>query len=116
MDVAIDGAELVITPRGWWRLLSLRRQVRIPSAAIRSARVSAYPTVEVPVRWRVGGTGTLTICAGYWIRDGMRSWWCYRYGERAVVVDVALPRLQAAVVMTDDDDATVDLIESVRVA
>lgn len=114
VDVSVDGPDLVITPRGWWGFLSLRRRIRLPLAAIRSAHVSGDPTVEVPVTWRSGGTGTFAVRAGYWRGSGVRSWWCYRYGQPAVLVELALPRLRAVVVMTDDDRATVDQIVSLQ--
>lgn len=114
VDVSVDGPDLVIAPRGWWGFLSLRRRIRLPRAAIRSAHVSGDPTADVPVTWRSGGTGTFAVRAGYWRGSGVRSWWCYRYGQPAVLVELALPRLQAVVIMTDDDRATVDQIVSLQ--
>ncbi|ROR80099.1 hypothetical protein SAMN06295974_1995 [Plantibacter flavus] len=114
VDIVVEGADLVITPRGWWGFLSLRRRIRVPSAAILSADVSADPTAEVPVRWRSGGTGTLMIRAGFFRGAGTRSWWCYRYGRSAVVIELELSRLQALVVMTDDDQATVEMLRRVN--
>lgn len=114
VDVTMEGDEVVVTTRGWWAFLSLRRRIRLPREAVRSAHVSGDPTAEVPVTWRSGGTGTFMIRAGYWRGSGVRSWWCYRYGQPAVLIELTLTRLQAVVVMTDDDDATVDAIMSAR--
>jgi hypothetical protein len=107
VDLAINDASIVITPRGWWKVLSLRRRLELPWAAIVSARAVRDPTLEVPVRIRVGGTGTLTVRAGYMRGSTGRSWWCYRYGQPAVVIDLALPKLNNLVIITDDIAATV---------
>ncbi|WP_378143936.1 hypothetical protein ACFJGV_10850 [Cnuibacter sp. UC19_7] len=64
VDVTINDSDLVIEPRGWWKMFSLRRRFRIPRSAIVSARVAKDPTIEIPVRFRVGGTGTVSIRAG----------------------------------------------------
>ena len=111
VDVTLDDDELVVRPRGWWAMLSLRRRLRIPRSALVSAHVAADPTTEVPVSIRVGGTGTLSVRAGYMRGEGQRSWWCYRYGRSAVVVALSLPKLQHVVIMTDDDGALVRSID-----
>lgn len=38
--------------------------------------------------------------------EGERSWWCYRYGQPAVIIALTLPRLSNLVIITDDNDAT----------
>lgn len=107
VNVLIDQSHVVVVPRGWWKAFSLRRRLLIPRASIISAHVANDPTTEIPVRFRVGGTGTLSIRAGYMRGEGKRSWWCYRYGQPAVVIGLTLPKLTNLVVITDDNEATV---------
>ncbi|RFA07528.1 hypothetical protein B7R21_15165 [Subtercola boreus] len=114
VDTVITDTVLAITPRGRWKFFSLRRRLEIPHAAVISARVVPDPTLVVPVRIRVGGTGTLTLRAGYMRGRTGRSWWCYRYGQPAVVVTVDLPRLTDLVIITDDNAATVDALSARR--
>lgn len=110
VDAVITDTVLTITPRGWWKFLSLRRRLEIPRAAVVSARVASDPTIVVPVRVRVGGTGTLTIRAGYMRGSTGRSWWCYRYGQPAVVVALTLPKLTNLVITTDENAAIADAL------
>ncbi len=112
VDVTIAGSDLVIEPRGWWKMFSLRRRLRIPCSGIVSARVAGDPTAEIPVRFRVGGTGTVSVRAGYMRGEGKRSWWCYRYGQPAVIITLTLPRLSSLVIIADDNEATVRSINS----
>lgn len=105
VDVAVGRDSVRITPRGWWKVLSLCRRQDIPLEAILSAQVVQRPTEDIPVRFRVGGTGTLTVLAGYMRGPTGRTWWCYRYENPALVLNVSLPKLSSVVVMTDDNAA-----------
>lgn len=107
VDIAINASDIVVIPRGWWKIFSLCKRLRIPRSAILSARVVRDPTAEIPVRFRVGGTGTASIRAGSMRGEGNRSWWCYRYGQPAVIITLILPKLSSLVIITDDNEATV---------
>jgi len=107
VDIVINQDQVVVIPRGWWKAFSLRRRLLVPLASVVSAHVANDPTTEIRVRFRVGGTSTLSIRAGYMRGDGTRSWWCYRYGQPAVVIALALPKLTNLVIMTDNNEATV---------
>lgn len=106
VDVTVTDSDLVVVPRGWWKMFSLRRRLRIARSAILYARVVGDPTTEIPVRYRVGGTGTVSIRAGYMRSGEERSWWCYRYGQPAVIIRLTLPRLRNLVIITDNNEAT----------
>lgn len=110
VDAVITDTVLTITPRGWWKFLSLRSRLEIPRSAILSAHVVPDPAVAVPVRIRIGGTGTLTIRAGYMRGSTGRSWWCYRYGQPGVVIALSLPKLTNLVIITDDNAAIADAL------
>lgn len=106
--------ELVITPRGIWKLWSLCRGLHIPYQAIRAVRRSANPTSELQPRWRSPGLGTVGTLAGYTRGPKGRAWWCYRYGAAAVVLDLDLPKLKNATFITADTDKVVRSIEARR--
>lgn len=107
VEVGVVDGELVIRPRRLWKLWSFCRVKRIPQQAILDARVSQDPAQEIRPRWRAPGLGTLTSLAGYLRGPTGRSWWCYRYGQSAVVLEVNLPKLDHVVFIADDNAATV---------
>jgi|UPI000490DB53 hypothetical protein len=112
VDIELTDKALVITPRGMWKIWSLRRSQSIPYRAISAARVSANPTHELQPRWRNPGLGTLTTLAGYTSGPRGRTWWCYKYGNDAIILDLNLPRLKHAVFIHDGGKEVIDAIES----
>ncbi|PRB13492.1 hypothetical protein [Microbacterium sp. MYb62] len=111
VDVFIVGGEVVVRPRRMWKVWSLCREKRLPREAILSAHVSSQPGHEVPARFRAPGLATLGSLAGYMRGPKGRSWWCYRHGESAVVLNVAHPKLAYVVFIADDNDATVAALQ-----
>lgn len=111
VDIQFANEELIIRPRGIWKLWSLRATRRLPYLAVTSARLSKDPTVELRPRLRSPGLGTLTSLAGYTSGPSGRAWWCYRHGSTAVLLTTNLPRLAHVVVVTDDDAATARAIQ-----
>jgi len=108
-DVTVTGDEVVITPRGWWKVSSMRGRVRVPRDAVRGARLSQDPVAELRPRWRTLGTYLFVIRAGYWRGRSGSSWWCYRTGRPALVLDLdpELAGLDEIVAVTDDAPGTV---------
>ncbi|MFC4241830.1 hypothetical protein ACFOYW_00475 [Gryllotalpicola reticulitermitis] len=110
-DVAIRDGVLVVTPRGAWKVLALAGHIEIPLRNIVGCHPDPDPCSSHPVSLRVGGTGVLgRIRAGYMRGSGERSWWLYRYGDHAVVIDVADNPLSYLVIEVDDPDATTEMV------
>lgn len=109
IDVELTEHEIIIRPRGVWKLWSLCRTKSIPRRSILSAHLSQQPDRELQPKSR-RGLGTLASLAGYMRGPHGRSWWCYRYGRSAVVLRLDLARLNHAVFITDDDEAFIDAL------
>ncbi len=111
VDVELSDEDVIITPRGIWKLWSLCRTKRIPYRAISGARLSMHADRELRPRWRNPGLGTFTTLAGYTSGPNGRTWWCYKYGRNAVVLDLMLPKLKHVVFI---DDRGSDIVGEIR--
>ena len=106
--------ELIITPRGIWKLWSLCRELRIPYQAITAVRQSSNPTNELQPRWRCPGLGTVGSLAGYTRGPKGRGWWCYKYGADAVSLSLDLAKLKNVTFIAANTDEVVRSIDAHR--
>lgn len=113
-DIQISGGELVIVPRGAWAMMSLRRRLEVPIAQIAACAPDPDPRASHPITLRVGGTGLPGVRAGFMAGGGGRSWWLYRFGPNAVVIELRDAELEYLVVEVDDPRATVAMINVAR--
>jgi len=116
-DIAIAHGTLIVAPRGAWRMLALTRAIEVPLSQVVGCDADPDPRSSHPVAMRVGGTGFPgRVRAGYMVGADGRSWWLYRYGENAVVIELAGNRLAYLVVEVDDPTAVVDAIRHAAAA
>lgn len=109
VDVEVTTHEIMIRPRGLWKLWSLCRSISIPRQAILSVHISREPDREIAPKSRMG-LGTLASLAGYMRGSHGRSWWCYQYGRSAVVLNLDLARLSNAVFIAHDNEAIIEAL------
>lgn len=109
VDVELTTHEIIIRPRGTWKLWSLCRSKSIPRPSILSAHLSQSPEREILPRWR-RGLGTLASLAGYMRGPHGRSWWCYQYGRSAVVLTLDHATVNNVVFIADDNEAIVEAL------
>lgn len=109
VDAVVTSEQIIIRPRGVWKLWSVCRSMSIPRQSILSAQLSHDPGREIGPRRRMG-LGTLASLAGFMRGPSGRSWWCYKYGQSAVVLNLDLAKLSNVVFITDDNEAVVDAL------
>lgn len=114
VDLDVSGTDLVVRPRGWDRVWSLRREVRLPLACVTGARVEDPP--PEPRGLRAPGTYLPRIlAAGTYRRRRGKEFFAARLREPAVVVDLAGAAFERIVVGVDDPAAAAARVEAARV-
>lgn len=110
VSVSVERSSLAIVPRGAYKIWSLRRRVTIPLSQIAGCTVTRRPDRERPIRSRLRGTAGAAIRAGYMRTESGRSWWLYRFGREALVIDLVDSPLEFIVVAADDNRGLADAI------
>lgn len=103
VNVSVDEEGLTITPRGMWKVWSFCRSRQIPFDALTAVRLSSAPLTEFPTGVRVAGLDIVSYLAGYFQNNGKRSWWCYRNGRSATVLQTNFPKLTTFVFSSRND-------------
>lgn len=111
-DVSIKTSHVVITPRRWWKALSLRRRISIPISDVATCTSDVQPDRSFTTETRRFGLGTATTRAGLFSGPQTRSWWLYRFGKNALVLTLAGNPLDYLVVQVDDADGDAAAIRS----
>lgn len=114
-DLAIDGDELVVTMRGWDAVWALKREVRVPLAAVVAVRPDPVAASKWPDGLRLPGShlpGVVTA-GSYWRpgRPGAWSFWSVRHPRQAIVVDLDAGHYRRLVLEVADPGAAVRLVE-----
>ena len=102
VSISYFDGEMIIRPRGLWKLWSFCRAKRIPVGDIESVEYIDRPRRELQPRWRKPGLGTFRSLAGYTTGPKGRMWWCARTEERAMVVWLRNNPLRAVVATVDE--------------
>ncbi|AMM19363.1 hypothetical protein AX769_03465 [Frondihabitans sp. PAMC 28766] len=110
--IDLEADYLVITPRGRWKVLGFRRRMRIPLWTVAKAFRSTRPEMGRAAGRRWPGTAAMGGIAGLMKGPSGRSWWLYRYGAPALVVEMNGGELSFVVVDVDDPEAAAATIEA----
>ena len=85
-SVRVEGDELVVRLTGWKAAAALKRELRIPRAAIRSVA----PGVPSGRGWRTGGTSVpwTDYRQGHFRIEGRKAFYSVEHSERAVTLEL----------------------------
>ncbi|MFC4244196.1 hypothetical protein ACFOYW_12505 [Gryllotalpicola reticulitermitis] len=110
-DVIIEDGRLIVVPRGPWKVLSLTTRIVASLNQVVGCRADPDPRSSHPANLRVGGTGLPgRVRAGYMVGADGPSWWLYRYGGSAIVIELDGNRLAYLVIEVDDPGRTIEMI------
>jgi len=108
VELSIEQGDLVVEVRGWSRLWTFKRRLRVPLSQISAVRWD--PTVAKGwwKGWRIPGTHIPgAIVAGTFYRRGGREFWDVRDGSNAVTIELERSRYRRLVVDVVDPSNTV---------
>lgn len=109
--ITIDGDRLVVALQGFDRLWALKSRLEIPLANVQGATIDRGIVRD---RKGVRAPGThipRVVTAGTFHRDGERTFWNVRGGDRTVVIQLRNEEYARLVLEVDDPRATVALVE-----
>jgi hypothetical protein len=112
VELSIERDDLVVDVRGWSRLWTLRRRLRIPLSRIKAVRADPEALRGWWKGWRLLGTHVPgVIVAGAFHRRGGREFWDVRRGHHAVTIELESDRYRRLVVDVADPPTVVATID-----
>jgi hypothetical protein len=105
VDVRTDDGDVVVRPRGWSKLWSLKRELRVPRGAVADVRV--VDGAEVPIGFRSPGTSAFgALLAGSFGFGPSRAFWLvHRRRGPKLVLDLRDQDYVRVVLEVSDPDA-----------
>jgi hypothetical protein len=111
VSFALDGSDVVMTVRGFDKILALRSNVRFNRNNIRRLVVAQEGVYPTGIRWPGTSAGGL-VQAGTFVGDGGREFWLRRQGNQAIEIDLENEEYTKIVVDVEDLEEIMNVIRS----
>lgn len=108
-DIELGADEVVIRPRGWYKLWALKRELRVPRHAISHAGVGRQDELAIGRGLRMPGTGIPgVLMAGTFIGRHGRQFWLAGRATELLVLELNGQQYQRVVVQVEQPAALLD--------
>ena len=106
VDIDCGADDVVVRPRGWYKLWALKRELRIPRAAISYATVGRQDELAIGRGLRMPGTGIPgVLMAGTFVGRRGRQFWLAGRATELLVLDLKGHEYQRVVLQVDQPAA-----------
>jgi hypothetical protein len=111
VSFALEGSDVVMTVRGFDKILALKSSVRFDRNNIRRLAVAQEGVYPTGIRWPGTSAGGL-VQAGTFVGDGRREFWLRRQGNQAIEIDLENEEYTKIVVDVEDLEEIMNAIRS----